>query len=174
MENENDRNDSPELQRKHTTENNNEEHNRTAFATYPPESNISSIPPGELGPKKQSGLGIASFIIALVSVVLIIVSIAIAASFAADFANNELLLNDPAAIESMDEEALVPIMLAGLSILASIGVAVVGLILGIISAFSKTRRKVFGVIGIILNGLIVIGAVGLVVVGLAIGASAVA
>lgn len=174
MENENDRNDSTELQKQHAAEHNNEEHNRSAFAPYPPEPSFSSMPPDELGPKKQSGLGIASFIIALVSVVLIIVSIALVASFASDIANNELLLNDPTAIESMEEEALVPVMLAGLSILASIGVAMIGLILGIISAFSKSRRKVFGVIGIILNGLIVIGAVGIVVVGLAIGASAVA
>lgn len=171
---ENGRNDSDELQKQHITENNNEDHNRSAFEHYPPGPGFTSTPPVEEGPKKQSGLGIASFIISLVSVVLIIASIALVASFAGDIANNELLLNDPAAIESMDQETLVPIMLAGLSILASIGVAAVGLILGIISAFSKTRRKVFGVIGIILNGIIVIGAIGLVIVGLALGASAVA
>jgi phosphoglycerol transferase MdoB-like AlkP superfamily enzyme len=174
MENENDRNDSTELERKHAAEHNNEEHNRSGFAPYPPEPSFSSMPPGEAQPKKQSGLGIASFIIALLSVVLIIVSIALAATFAGDIANNELLLNDPTAIESMDKEKLVPIMIAGLSILGSIGIAVIGLILGIISVFSKTRRKVFGVIGIILNGLIVIGTVGLVVVGMIIGAAAVA
>ncbi|WP_424769006.1 hypothetical protein [Paenibacillus sp. sgz302251] len=131
--------------------------------------------PMEEEPKKQSGLGIASFILSLVAVILIIVSIVFGVAFADQLVNNDSLLIDTkdeeAVMEAIGQEAIVPIMIAGLSILASIGAAFIGLILGIIGAFSKNRRKVFSVIGIILNGILVLGALGLIVVGLAIGAT---
>ncbi|WP_036718433.1 hypothetical protein, partial [Paenibacillus harenae] len=130
---------------------------------------------------KQSGLGIASFVLALLSVVLIIVSIVFGTMFADQIVNSDLALadpSDPAAFQQTFEElggdVLVPIMIAGLSIIAAIGISFIGLILGIIGLFSKNRRKVFGIIGVVLNGLLVVGAILLIVIGLAISASGMA
>ncbi|CAM4273365.1 hypothetical protein L1N85_18250 [Paenibacillus alkaliterrae] len=170
----NERNNPIDLQKERSSEPNNENNG------YPENDPSTARPifsnpfPAEEGPLKQSGLGIASFILALLAVVLVIVAIVFGTVFADQIIDNEVLLDssDPnAMMEVIGEESMVPVMMAGLSIIAAIGVAFVGLILGIIGAFSKNRRKVFSVIGIILNGLLVVGAVGLVVVGIALGAA---
>ncbi|GLX65696.1 hypothetical protein [Paenibacillus glycanilyticus] len=119
-------------------------------------------------PMKQSGLGIASFILALVTVLLVVGSIIGVTVFVSSVADDaQGFLNE---METMEGDSLpsdfVPILIAGLCILASIGVAIVGLILGIIGAAQKNRRKVFAIIGIVLNGLIVLGTAGLVIIGL--------
>ncbi|MCA0755024.1 hypothetical protein KP806_08180 [Paenibacillus sp. N4] len=172
----NDRNDPIDLNKERFTDTNDEAGPRSGQDPYGGRPVFSNPFPPQEAPAKQSGLGIASFVLALVAVVLIIVAIAFGAAFADQIVGNEELLlespEDPNAImDAIGEDAIVPIMLAGLSMLASIGVAFIGLILGIIGAFSKNRKKVFSVIGIILNGILVVGAVGLVVVGMALGAA---
>ena len=155
-------------------------HNQDAYGSQDPYASypaFSNAMPEELGPKKQSGLGIASFILSLVSLLLLILSIVFAVSFTSDIIASDLILTDPndtAAIQNyinnFDEEMLVPIMLAGLFILGSIGIAFIGLILGIIAVFNKQRKKVFAIIGIVLNGILVFGAIFLFVIGLAFSA----
>lgn len=126
-------------------------------------------PPKEDGPMKQSGLGIASFILALVTVLLVVGSIISATMFVSGVAGDtQGFLNE---IEKMEEQNTIPsefvsIMIAGLCMIASIGIALIGLILGIVGAVQKNRRKVFAIIGIVLNGLIVLGAAGIVIIGL--------
>ncbi|MCM3631180.1 hypothetical protein M3194_28095 [Paenibacillus glycanilyticus] len=126
-------------------------------------------PLNENGPMKQSGLGIASFILALVTVLLVVGAIISVTVFVSEVSGDaQGFLNE---IESMEEEGTFPsefvsVMIAGLAMIASIGIAIIGLILGIVGAVQKNRRKVFAIIGIVLNGLIVLGTVGLVIIGL--------
>lgn len=126
-------------------------------------------PEREDGPMKQSGLGIASFILALVTLLLVVGSIISATVFVSHVSGDaQGFLNE---LENIEAENSIPsdlasIMIAGLCIIASIGVAIIGLILGIVGAVQKNRRKVFAIIGIVLNGLIVLGTVGLVIIGL--------
>ncbi|MBD2872586.1 hypothetical protein [Paenibacillus arenilitoris] len=140
----------------------------------------SPIPPQE-APMKQSGLGIASFVLALISLVLLIVAFVFGSMFADQIVNGDLALADPndtaafqQSLEALGGDVLVPVMLAGLSVLAAVGISFIGLILGIIGAFSKNRKKVFGVIGIVLNAILVVGAILLFVLSLALGAAGVA
>ncbi|WP_052350558.1 DUF4064 domain-containing protein [Paenibacillus gorillae] len=118
---------------------------------------------------KQSGLGIASFIIALIAVLLGIIGMILSVAFAANVSEDpQSLIRD---LENNDPSVLASVMIAGLLMIAGAGIAFVGLILGIVGAFAKNRRKVFAIVGIILNGLIVVGIVALTVLGLVIGAA---
>lgn len=133
------------------------------------------------GPKKQSGLGIASFIIGLLSVVLLIIAIVSGSSFVDQIANTDLTIADPAdtaafqkSIEALGEEVLVSVMVAIFCIFGAGLLSLVGLILAIIGAFSSKRRKLFSVIGIVLNVLAFVGGIGLFFAGAAAIASNVA
>lgn len=142
-----------------------ERRNYNPYASQPALGSV-PLPPQESERIKQSGLGIASFIISLASVVLVIIGFIMAAVFVSQAASDpQALLDDLANLESQFSDSMVPIMLSGLSIIASIGIAFVGLILGIIGAFSKNRRKTFAIVGIILNGLLVLGTIGMFILG---------
>lgn len=169
----NERNNPNDDQRNHSSEQSSKEPNQPVYEPYAQAPVLSDPSPIPTGPPKQSGLGIASFIISLVAVVFIIAAFVCGFMFADQIANNEIIFNQPSDIETLDEATLIPVMLTGLFIIAAIGVALIGLILGIIGACFKNRRKTFSVIGIVLNGLIVIGAAAVVIIGLAMSASAI-
>lgn len=139
-----------------------------SFTSFSPvtDNNGFSTPPA---PLKHSGLGIASFVLALASLLGIVLSLVLSASFASQFINA-----DPAEIERIIEGGdgeVAAIMGVGLLIIASLGLSFVGLILGVIGAFMKSRKKVFSIIGIVLNGLIVIGSIFLFIIGIALGSA---
>ncbi|MDQ6418303.1 hypothetical protein RB620_02520 [Paenibacillus sp. LHD-117] len=152
------------------------------------EQAFSSPPPHQEGPLKHSGLGIASFVISLVALLLIVIGIIIAATNVSGMMDDESMLTEIERITQTYEEgqeaemgtelleseefggAIMGFMAAGLMMLASIALAFVGLILGIIGVASKLRRKTFGVIGLVLNALILLGTVGLFIASFAIGA----
>ncbi|KRE35577.1 hypothetical protein [Paenibacillus sp. Soil522] len=126
------------------------------------------------GPKKQSGLGIASFVIGLLSVVLLIIAIVSGSSFVDQIANTDLTIADPSdtaafqeSIEALGEEVLVSVIVAVFCIFGAGLLSLVGLILAIIGAFSGKRRKLFSVIGIVLNVLAFVGGIGLFFAGAA-------
>ncbi len=133
-----------------------------------------------VGPLKHSGLGIASFVLALISVVLIIVTIALGATFVSEVANDEAAQQrwaqvDPedeaAVMEMMQESGFASLLVAGLAGIGAFGIAFIGLILGIIGAFSKNRRKVFSIIGLSLNALMLFAPILLFIIGIAQGFS---
>lgn len=147
------------------------------YQPFTPQPAFSSPPSEHEGPKRHSKLGVTSFILALVSVVLFIMMIVFGSVFVKQIANSDIVLADPAdtaafeaslqaAIEDLGQEFIVPIMLAIVSLFAAIGISFVGLILGVIGAFSKVRKRVFSVVGIILNGIIVLGTIGVGILGL--------
>jgi len=113
-------------------------------------------------PVKTSGLGIASFIIGLVSIITFIICIVVVTSSIMDY-----ITEDGKLIQDVDQiSSNVSLLLSGLFLLGSLGLSFIGLILGIIGACMKDRRKAFAIVGIVLNGLLVVGTVGLFLVGI--------
>ncbi|MBO7745276.1 hypothetical protein I8J29_13780 [Paenibacillus sp. MWE-103] len=136
---------------------------------YPPD-------PDEGAPKKtQSKLGIASFVIGLLSLILFAVAIVMTTTFIMDQFGNESNYNQLRAdLETRfsDVNAVMPVLVAGLLMLVSFAGSLVGLILGIVGACSKNKTKTFPIIGIIVSALLPVGFVGLIVLGLALGGTA--
>lgn len=155
------------------------QHPEHAYSAFPP------IPP-EQAPLKHSGIGIASFVISLTALLLIVIGVIVAVVSAGSIADDQGLLSEIESIagsygtgqetematELMESEAfkgaIISFAIAGIIALAAIGLAFVGLILGIVSAASRQRRKTFGIIGIVLNALILLGTVGLFVASIAL------
>ncbi len=114
--------------------------------------------------RKHSKIGIASFILAVVSVVGMIGSAIGASVAAAGFAN------DPALLSGVAPDELPPGM-GGL--LAMIGLmflfiltALVGAVLGLVGLFQKDRAKLFSILGLVFNGLVVLFVMVILVIGM--------
>ncbi|MCQ6558603.1 hypothetical protein [Paenibacillus mendelii] len=113
-------------------------------------------------PVKTSGLGIASFIIGLVSIITFIICIVVVTSSIMDY-----ITEDGKIIQDVEQiSSNVSLLLSGLFLIGSLGLSFVGLVLGIIGACMRDRRKAFAIVGIVLNGLLVVGTVGLFLVGI--------
>ena len=114
--------------------------------------------------RKHSRIGIASFILAVVSVVGMIGSGIGASVAAAGFAN------DPAFLSGVETGEL-PAGMGGF--LAMIGLmflfiltALVGAVLGLVGLFQKDRAKLFSILGLIFNSLVVLFVMVVLVVGM--------
>lgn len=104
-------------------------------------------------PQKHSGLGIASFAISLVTAVCILAMFVIA---------GVLETSTPG---GMDEDG-VEVMMIGLGIIFFLGIAIVGLALGITGCALSGRKKVFAILGTVINVLLLFGTVFLILLGL--------
>ncbi|RIX52413.1 hypothetical protein D3P08_13125 [Paenibacillus nanensis] len=136
---------------------------------YPAFTPVSGYPGGgQLAPLKHSGLGIASFVLAIVSILALIIGIIMSVAAAANYMNVS-----PSDIESEilagSGEEFAAFVGAGLLMMLSIGLSIIGLVLGIIGLVIKNRKKIFGIIGVILNALLILGLVLLMALGLALG-----
>lgn len=121
--------------------------------------------------KTQSKLGIASFIIGLISIVIFIIGIIVVTTFIMDqnFSDGNSIqreIEDSITNNNFSEYA--PLVIGALLMLASAGVSVVGLILGIVGACSRNKRKVFSILGIVLNALLPVGFIGLFLIGISL------
>lgn len=107
--------------------------------------------------QKHSGLGITSFIMALAAVITFILAIILIVSGVSGFMD----ASSPEEIQNQilegNGEGFGAMIAGGLIVLLSIAISFIGLVLGIIGAVMKNRKKVFSIIGIVLNGLITIG-----------------
>jgi hypothetical protein len=108
------------------------------------------------GPKPMSGLGLASLLIAIGVILLEFLLVGIIVLLTAEN-NGQMNENDPAAI------------VLGLGILGSIGINLIGLVLGIVGCFQADRSIVLAVIGTTLNGLVLFGAASFFCVALIMG-----
>ncbi|EXX91672.1 hypothetical protein BG53_08740 [Paenibacillus darwinianus] len=135
-----------------------------------PEPGMTPVDPVVTEPpaRKQSGLGIASFIIGIVCMFALIASIAIATASVMDFVSPDGTF-DESMMESQGMGALMTVAIVGMG---SLALSFAGLILGIIGCVQKNRRKTLAIIGLILNGLLLVGFVGLMVIGFAMGTTA--
>lgn len=147
-------------------------YNRPAF------SNSDTVIPG---PLKHSGLGIASFVLAMISVVLVIVTIVAGSSFVSSVVDNPEFLQQWEQVNPEDQEAVmalveesgfVSIIVAVLAGIAACGIAFIGLILGIIGVFSRNRRKLFSVLGLVLNAIFVVAPIAFIMIGVIANISA--
>ena len=120
---------------------------------------------------KHSGLGIASFILALASGLTFIIGMIM--SVMSVMGDNGIISstmdpNNVEAIESamMNSDAMVGIMVAGFIIMFAGLLSFIGLVLGIIGLIIKNRKKVFAIIGTIMNAIPVILTIVFTIIGL--------
>ncbi|GGD74471.1 hypothetical protein [Paenibacillus nasutitermitis] len=141
--------------------NDNEDQSYPLKNTYNPPQNYDS---GR--EKTQSKLGIASFIIGLVSIVCFIISVLVATSSIMDYItpDGKTVQNIEEFSEKIAKDA--PLLLSIVGMLAGIGLSLIGLALGIVGACMKYTLKAFPVIGIVLNGLLVFGSAAMFLIGL--------
>jgi hypothetical protein len=117
---------------------------------------------------KHSGVGVASFILSLVSVIGTIGAF-IAASMMAS-----ALAGDPTAAASgdmshLDEGTLGRfIVVAGLMFLFVV-TALIGAVLGLVGLFQKRRRKLFPILGLAFNSLLVLSIFLVLLIGIFLG-----
>ncbi|WP_438349585.1 hypothetical protein ACP8HI_02595 [Paenibacillus sp. FA6] len=100
-------------------------------------------------PLKHSGLGIASFVLAIVSLLGYIASVALIGAKISPYLNGEGL---PASSEELFQIVGGVVLLALLFVLLN----VIGFVLGIIGVVLKNRMKIFAIFGLIMNGVIVL------------------
>ncbi|WP_172252300.1 hypothetical protein [Saccharibacillus deserti] len=122
--------------------------------------------PGRL---KHSGVGIASFVLSLVSIALYVVFFVAAIGVAYSFSEMGTTLDPYTATEEQLMGFGVGALVLLLSILGAAVLNLVGVILGIVGLVSKDRKKVFPVIGTILNGLCLLGGGGFIVFATVMG-----
>ncbi|MBN2022695.1 MAG: hypothetical protein JW809_07855 [Pirellulales bacterium] len=125
------------------------------LATYyrPPAFDFAPPPPRE----RHSRLGIASFVLALLS------GFAIVAAFSAIFVM---------AIDAPQRRPDTLFALAiGTTILASMAVSFVGLALGIASVVQSTRKRVFGILGLVFNTILFFAMCGIMAIGFVVSRS---
>lgn len=106
--------------------------------------------------KRHSGLGIASFVIALGGGVGEFALVVITAVL---MAHRPGRVNPPA----------VTVILLGLGILGGIALHFVGVGLGIAALFQRDRTKIFAILGLIFNALVVISICGMMAIGMVVG-----
>ncbi len=111
--------------------------------------------------RKQSKLGLASFIIGLVAFLLVCIGFIIAFSYGISLAANNPL-TDPSMIDTSSPA----ILIASVMMCCSPGLSLLGIGLGIASVVQKTDKKTLGIIGLVINGLILISVCLLFGVGL--------
>ncbi len=111
-------------------------------------------PAKSAGELKHSGLGIASFVISILSGILMFLLFAIAGVVGATTPGG------------MDEKSMVAIVI-GLSLFAGLFVALLALGLGIGGLLQKERRKLFAILGTVASAATILGAVALLALGLA-------
>jgi len=107
---------------------------------------------------KHSGPGIASFIIAILTI----------AGFVASFIGISIYIVNLFQHGTITEESLIQTGILGFVLLffACIILNVVGVILGIVGLVLKKRKKIFAILGTTLNVLILVVLVGLITFGL--------
>jgi Family of unknown function (DUF6142) len=103
-------------------------------------------------PTRQSGLGIASFVLGLVSAAAIFVAVAIAGL---------LVASGHGATDS--DQAMYGVV--GLCMLFFLLLALAGAVLGVLGVLQKKYRKLFAVIGLSINLLTIVGTAMLVFIG---------
>lgn len=119
----------------------------------------------------HSRMGIASFVIAILAILGIILFFVIGFSVASSAIGPDPQSFDPTSI-GPDSPLATTFFFLSLLFLVSVLITVVGLGLGIAGLIQRRRRKLFAALGTALNGLIVLGVASLIVLALAVGGAA--
>jgi uncharacterized membrane protein len=105
--------------------------------------------------KKHSGLGIASFVVGIVSGLLLLTVFVIAG------------IAETSTPGGIDEKSPIAVLI-GLLLFLFLGVALVGLVLGVAGLLQKDREKIFAILGVIFSAIAILCPILLVLVGLAL------
>ena len=105
----------------------------------------------EATPRRKNGVGITSFILAMLNIVFWLIVVIFSAIMADQVMNEE----DPA------------VMLMGLLVIVAFVTTITGIILGIIGSAMSNRSKGMAVTGLIINILLLVGIVFLIIMGVA-------
>jgi hypothetical protein len=102
--------------------------------------------------QKHSGIGIASFVIGILVVIMLCITFAVAGGSSGISSTGSSYSN----------------LMTGIGLLAcgTIALALVGVGLGIGGIVQKNVKKVFGIIGLVLNALVLLGLCGIVALGI--------
>ncbi|NBI28210.1 hypothetical protein [Chengkuizengella marina] len=115
---------------------------------------------------KHSGLGIASFIIGILCIILAVVMIILLS-----VSVNDIYISDePTEEEILELVSSQPLFITSiLVILILLFIQIIGAIIGIVSLFIKNRKKLFPILGTILNLLPILATVVLLLLSIVIG-----
>lgn len=119
---------------------------------YPPQQAVSQSPLAYL-PEKHSGLGIASFCIGLLSVLLMLSAFVMIILMVIRSGGQ----TDPRSPE---------VMSMGLGICSGGFIALIGLAFGIAGFFTRDRKRGFTIAGLVINGSLLLGVLGLAIIGM--------
>ncbi len=123
-----------------------------------------SIPPVPDTPppieQKQSKLGIAAFILAILALLMFCIGFMLAFAYGFSIAANPYY--DP----SMIEQSSPVILIASAFFCCSPILSLVGIGLGIAAVVQETEKKTFGIIGLVINSLIILSICGFFIIGL--------
>ncbi|NDI35896.1 hypothetical protein [Chengkuizengella sediminis] len=115
---------------------------------------------------KHSGLGIASFIIGTISIVLAIVMFILLSMSV----SNIIISAEPTEEEILELVSSQPLFITSILVLLIVlFIQIIGAIIGVISLFIKNRKKLFPILGTILNLLPILAIVVLLLLSLIIG-----
>jgi hypothetical protein len=103
---------------------------------------------------QHSGLGIGSFVIALLCGF---------GEFAMVMAAGFLEATTPGGLDGTSPAAI----LLGLGLFGGLFLAFVGIVLGVAGLVMSNRKKVFALLGMVFNAMVILGVVGLMVIGMA-------
>ncbi|MDO3408823.1 DUF4064 domain-containing protein [Saccharibacillus sp. CPCC 101409] len=134
----------------------------------PPFSPYDEFPREDAAALKHSGLGIASFVLGLISIILVAIFFvsAIGLVYSLSQSSGAMMADVDSFMNSEEFTGIgVTFFLVALSLIASAGLSLIGAILGIIGLTMKNRKKVFAVIGTILNAICLLGGGGLLLFG---------
>lgn len=107
---------------------------------------------------RQSGLGVASFVIAMLCGLTFFGALVVAG-----------VVGLRAAEEGGGQPSGALMMMIGFAILGAMGLALLGGILGLVALFQSDRKRLFAVLGLILNLLVFLGIGGIFAVGVSMG-----
>jgi hypothetical protein len=113
--------------------------------------------------KKQSGIGIASFVIIILGVLIFCIAMLITIGYGAPLASSNPLagLNPYAATDRGTPVLIVAFVLS----LCGPILFLVGVGLGIAAVLQKNEKKTFGIVGLVISGLVVISFCLLMILG---------
>ena len=106
--------------------------------------------------QKHSGIGIASFIISIISGVLIFMLVVIAT------------IIEGSTPGGMNEDSIGAIII-GLFVFLFLGMALVALALGIVGILQKGRKKIFAILGTVFSGVSFAVTIFIIILGLLVG-----
>lgn len=118
--------------------------------------NLASLANSRPAELKHTGVGIASFILSLISGFMLLVLVVIAG------------VMEASSPEGMDEESMEAIAV-GLGLIGFMFGSFLAFVLGIVGLFQSRRKKLFAILGMLFGGLTLFGVLGLMAIGLAAG-----